>query len=87
MLVTIVGTANHFVLDAVVGAMVVALGWRINEIMLVLRPAEEWLLWLLRTERPKTAEKRMWERGDENGNGNGSDTDVIEVTKEEGVMV
>jgi len=57
MLVTIIATANHFVLDAAIGAMVHALGWRLNELMLLLRPLEEWLFWLCRTERPTMDEE------------------------------
>ncbi|KAF2103163.1 hypothetical protein NA57DRAFT_63817 [Rhizodiscina lignyota] len=79
MLITIVGTANHFVLDAVVGAMVVALGWRMNELMLSFRPMEEWMFWALRTERPKTAEKRAWEATERNS----YRKDELEVIKED----
>ncbi|KAF2814638.1 uncharacterized protein BDZ99DRAFT_485283 [Mytilinidion resinicola] len=52
MFVTIIATANHFVLDAIIGATVPAMGWRINEAMLLFRPLEKWVFWLLRTERP-----------------------------------
>lgn len=59
MFVTVIATANHFVLDAVAGAFVVLLGWKMNEIVLVLRPAEEWLFWAVGAERPESAE---WDR-------------------------
>ncbi|KAF2837073.1 hypothetical protein M501DRAFT_1018472 [Patellaria atrata CBS 101060] len=52
MILTILATANHFVLDAVVGAMIPLLGWRYNEFLLYLRPLEEWGFWLIRTEKP-----------------------------------
>jgi len=52
MALTIFATANHFVLDAVVGAMIPVVGWRLNEVMLNLRPLEEWGFWLCRTEKP-----------------------------------
>lgn len=55
MLVTIVGTANHFILDAVAGACVVAVGWRIQELVLVFAPLEEYLFWCLGVERPRGA--------------------------------
>ncbi|KAK2009291.1 integral membrane protein [Colletotrichum eremochloae] len=44
MFFTIVATANHFILDAVVGAMVVALGWRLNRAVLVLLPLQNRVL-------------------------------------------
>lgn len=43
MIVTIVATANHFLMDAMIGAMVPFLGWRINEIVLVLKPIQNWV--------------------------------------------
>ncbi|KAI5456562.1 PAP2 superfamily-domain-containing protein [Mariannaea sp. PMI_226] len=43
MLVTIVATANHFLLDAIIGAMVPLLGWRINQIVLILKPLQDWV--------------------------------------------
>lgn len=44
MFVTVVATANHFVLDVVVGAMVPLLGWRWNRGVLVLKPLHDWVL-------------------------------------------
>ncbi|KAK2024396.1 integral membrane protein [Colletotrichum zoysiae] len=44
MFFTIVATANHFILDAVVGAMVVVLGWRFNRAVLVLLPLQNRVL-------------------------------------------
>jgi hypothetical protein len=49
----VIATANHWVLDCVVGAILVYVGWRVNWVLLALRPFEEWLLWLLRTEKPR----------------------------------
>ncbi|KAH8125689.1 hypothetical protein FP744_10002486 [Trichoderma asperellum] len=43
MFVTVVATANHFVLDLVVGAMVPLLGWRWNRGVLVLKPVHDWM--------------------------------------------
>ncbi|KAK7547566.1 PAP2 superfamily-domain-containing protein [Phyllosticta citricarpa] len=64
MLITILATANHFVLDALVGAAVPALGWRWNRLWLVLEPLEDWAFWMLRIEKPKPAgaitARRAW---------------------------
>jgi hypothetical protein len=57
MLSTILATANHFVLDAMIGAFIPIIAWRINTIFLVFRPAEEWLLWLARTMKPLVADQ------------------------------
>jgi hypothetical protein len=52
ILVAIVSTANHFILDAVAGACVCGLGWRGNEILLNLLPIEDYFLWLVRIHKP-----------------------------------
>ena len=57
MMLTILATANHFLLDAFVGALIPVLAWRINAIFLVLRPFEEWLFWLARTMKPRSADQ------------------------------
>jgi hypothetical protein len=57
MLLTILATANHFLLDAFVGALVPIIAWRINGMFLVLRPLEEWMFWLLRTMKPLSADQ------------------------------
>ncbi|KAM0263766.1 hypothetical protein ACHAQJ_001082 [Trichoderma viride] len=44
MFVTIIATANHFVLDVAVGALVPLLGWRWNKAILVLKPLQDWIL-------------------------------------------
>ena len=49
----VIATANHWVLDCVVGAVLVYVGWHVNWVLLALRPFEEWLFWLLRTEKPR----------------------------------
>jgi hypothetical protein len=43
MLITIVATANHFLMDALIGALVPLLGWRMNEIILVLKPIQDFM--------------------------------------------
>ncbi|KAI8281703.1 hypothetical protein K4K56_011653 [Colletotrichum sp. SAR 10_98] len=44
MFLTIVATANHFVLDAMVGAMVPVIGWRYNHVILYLKPMQDKVL-------------------------------------------
>ncbi|PYH46634.1 phosphatase PAP2 family protein [Aspergillus saccharolyticus JOP 1030-1] len=52
ILAAIVATANHFILDAIAGATVCALGWRFNGILLNLLPLEDYFLWLVRIHKP-----------------------------------
>ncbi|KAE8443153.1 hypothetical protein EG329_002322 [Mollisiaceae sp. DMI_Dod_QoI] len=53
MAVVVITTANHWVLDCVAGAGVVALGWWfLNWAVLVFTPLEEWVFWIVRTEKP-----------------------------------
>ncbi|GAB7347290.1 hypothetical protein MBLNU459_g3376t2 [Dothideomycetes sp. NU459] len=53
ILVAIVATANHFILDAVAGAAVCAVAWRTNAVLLNLLPLEDWFLWALRLHKPE----------------------------------
>ncbi|QDS77239.1 hypothetical protein FKW77_003178 [Venturia effusa] len=46
ILVAIIATANHFILDAVAGAMVCGIAWWGNDILLNLLPLEDWFLYL-----------------------------------------
>lgn len=43
MIITIVATANHFIADAVVGAMIPFVSWKINHIWLLFEPAQRWV--------------------------------------------
>ncbi|PFH57535.1 hypothetical protein XA68_14886 [Ophiocordyceps unilateralis] len=52
ILTAIVATANHFLLDAVAGAVVCAVAWRANGLLLNLCPLEDYFLWLLRIHKP-----------------------------------
>ena len=52
ILVAIIATANHFILDAVAGAVVCAIGWHSNRILLNLLPVEDYFLWCLRIHKP-----------------------------------
>lgn len=53
ILVAIIATANHFILDAVVGSIVVAVAFRGNDILLNLLAIEDWFLWLVRIHKPE----------------------------------
>jgi hypothetical protein len=53
ILVAIVATANHFILDAIAGALVCALGWYSNGVLLYLLPVEDYFLWLVRIHKPE----------------------------------
>ncbi|TID22989.1 glycosyl hydrolase family 47 [Venturia nashicola] len=52
MLFTIVATANHYLLDAVVGGLVTVVAFWGERCMLVFRPVEECMFWVARTEKP-----------------------------------
>lgn len=52
ILIAIVSTANHFILDAVAGGLICAIGWRTNGVLLNLLPVEDWFLWCLRMHKP-----------------------------------
>lgn len=53
ILVAIVATANHFILDAVAGAIICALGWTFNGMLLNLLPLEDYFLWVVRIHKPE----------------------------------
>ncbi|KAF2452629.1 hypothetical protein BDY21DRAFT_294379 [Lineolata rhizophorae] len=52
ILAAIVATANHFVLDAVAGALVCGLAWCANGVLLNLLWLEDWFLWVVRIHKP-----------------------------------
>lgn len=52
ILIAIVTTANHFVLDAVAGAMVCGIAWHAEPLMLNLLPLEDLFFWCIRTHKP-----------------------------------
>ena len=67
ILVAIVATANHFILDAVAGAMVCGLAWTGNRVLLNLLPLEDYFLWCVRIHKP--ARKAVhWDGDDEDDN-------------------
>jgi hypothetical protein len=53
ILLCIVGTANHYILDAVVAAFVVLISYVCNRVLLNFLVLEDWLLWALRLEKPE----------------------------------
>ncbi|KAJ6194916.1 integral membrane protein [Bipolaris maydis] len=53
ILIAIVATANHFILDAVAGAMVCGLAWFGNRVLLNLLPLEDYFLWCVRIHKPE----------------------------------
>jgi hypothetical protein len=53
ILVAIIATANHFILDAVVGSLVVGVAWFGNGILLNLLVIEDYVLWVLRIHKPE----------------------------------
>ncbi|KAF2031149.1 integral membrane protein [Setomelanomma holmii] len=63
ILVAIVATANHFVLDAVAGAIVCGLAWTGNRVLLNLLPLEDYFLWCVRIHKPER--RTVWFEGDE----------------------
>ncbi|KAL7795393.1 PAP2 superfamily domain-containing protein [Trichoderma ceciliae] len=48
----IVATANHFILDAVAGAIVCGIAWNANGLLLNLCIFEDYFLWLVRIHKP-----------------------------------
>ncbi|KAF8145521.1 PAP2 superfamily-domain-containing protein [Mycena galopus ATCC 62051] len=53
ILVAIVSTANHYVLDAAAGFVVVAIAWNTNEVLKSLLVVEDAFLYLLRVLKPR----------------------------------
>jgi hypothetical protein len=53
ILAAIVATANHFILDAVAGAVVCVTAWYGNGVLLNLLPLEDYFLWLVRIDKPE----------------------------------
>lgn len=52
ILMAIVATANHFILDAVAGAIVCGIAWKANGLLLNLLVLEDYFLWALRIHKP-----------------------------------
>lgn len=54
MLLTILATANHWVLDAFAGALVPVLGWRLNGLLLIFSKVEAICLGYIGVKKPDT---------------------------------
>ncbi|PVI05327.1 hypothetical protein DM02DRAFT_715688 [Periconia macrospinosa] len=65
ILVAIIATANHFVLDAVAGALVCVTAWNGNRILLNLLPLEDYFLWCVKIHKPERRTELVDEHGDE----------------------
>ena len=52
ILVAVVATANHFILDAVAGGLLCGLAWKSESLLLNLLPLEDCFLWCLRLHKP-----------------------------------
>lgn len=65
ILIAIVATANHFILDAVAGALVCILGWQFNGILLNLLPLEDLFLWSARIHKPELSSTQAVPRQDD----------------------
>lgn len=63
MLATIIATANHFLLDALVGSLVPVIGWKLQDIMVHLRTLEVFVGRVLGIERPPQTDP--WDVGDQ----------------------
>ena len=59
MFATILATANHWVLDAIVGVMVPVLGWNIQWLLLHLIPVEDLIFRAIHIEKPAPTEPRF----------------------------
>jgi PAP2 superfamily len=54
ILVAIIATANHFILDAVAGGLACGVGWWGNDVLLNLLVIEDWFLWVVRIHKPES---------------------------------
>jgi len=52
ILLAIIATANHFILDAVAGSIICGVAWWGNDILLNLLIIEDWFLWCVRIHKP-----------------------------------
>jgi hypothetical protein len=78
ILVAIVSTANHFILDAVAEALVCAVGWKSNRILLNLLPLEDYFLWLVRIHKSVQQPIQTYDFVEKQGNWQPSGTAVLE---------
>jgi membrane-associated phospholipid phosphatase len=53
ILISIIATGNHFILDAVAGSIVCGIARLGNNVLLNLLVIEDWFLWLVRVHKPE----------------------------------
>jgi PAP2 superfamily len=53
ILLAIIVTANHFILDAAAGSVVCGVAWWGNDVLLNLLAWEDWFLWVVRIHKPQ----------------------------------
>ena len=63
ILLAIIATANHFILDAVAGAIVCGVAWHTNGVLLNFLALEDWFLWCLRIHKPDIEASDVLEGG------------------------
>jgi len=64
VLSAIVATANHYWLDALMATVVATLAFFCNRVFLILLPLEDYLIWVLRLEKPiPSTGERFHQRG------------------------
>lgn len=64
ILTTIVATANHYFLDALMATLFVTVAFFCNKVFYVLLPLEDYVLWVLRLEKPiPSTGERLRQRG------------------------
>lgn len=52
VLTCIVATANHYFMDAIMAIVAAGVAFMCNRVFLILLPLEDYLLWILRIEKP-----------------------------------
>jgi hypothetical protein len=63
ILTTIVATANHYWLDALVATCFVLIAFLCNKVFFAFLPLEDWLLWVLRAEKPVPSSGERYRAG------------------------
>ena len=64
VLSAIVSTANHYWLDALLATVAATLAFFCNRVFLILLPLEDYLIWILRLEKPNPSTgERFHQRG------------------------
>ena len=64
ILITIVATANHYFLDAVIAAIFALVSYLFNQVFYIFLPVEDWLLWLIKARKPMPTTGDRYKRRD-----------------------